>query len=170
MPMYNNNGFGGLDDYSSDFPAQVTPATNVPKPRGPSNFPVQTPPPSTPTELLQGILKQVTNQNLARIPHIRSRDIDQNGQTLDWSQIGLMDKFLLRNKGPDSVWVSFDMAGPSVDSFTSDLSIEVQMNESWNIPFCQFYKIGAKCAAGGTGTLHAIAFQASAGDLGGGIS
>jgi hypothetical protein len=173
-----SNGF--LNDYSTGFPKLVAPASglvrppNTPgseNPPGPANFPVVPAKPMSNTDLLHGILKQLTYQNIARMPHIRSSDVDANGQTLDWSMVGLMDTLMIRNKGPKSVWIAFDIDGPAVDNFSpSDLSWELLANESVNITLCQFYKIGLRCAASETGSVHAIAFQAVAGDLGGSIS
>jgi len=133
---------------------------------GPSNFPVDAP---SVAATLGDVLQELKLQNVARIPILRAAVVDTTGVTLDWSQIGLMDRFLFRNKGPQSVWIAFDVGGPAVDAFVSDLSFEVQANESISIPLCQFYKIGCRCAAG-SGTVHAVAFQATAGDLQGSIS
>ena len=64
----------------------------------------------------------------------------------------------------------FFINGPAVNAFTSDLSFEVLPLESVNIPLCQFYKIGCRCLPGKSGTIHAIAFPAVAGNLGGSIA
>ncbi len=169
----------GMRDYIG-FPKSTAPASglvrppNTPgseNPPGPADFPVVPGRPMSTAELLHGILTQITRQNIARIPHIRSSDVDANGQTLDWSMIGLMDTLIIRNKGPKSVWIAFDIDGPAVDNFSpSDLSWELLMNESVNLSLCQFERVGLRCAAGETGSVHAFAFQAVAGNLGGSIS
>lgn len=155
----------GINDYDAALASRTSPANRGSGPPGPANFPV-TGPPTSATDLLQ----QLVNQNAARQPHLRAADVTSVGQTLDWSSLGLMDRILIRNKGGSSVWIAFDTEGQNVDAFTSDLSYELQAQESICIPGCQFYKIGCRCAALGTGTVHAVAFLAAAGELHGSIS
>ena len=157
----------GIGDYREALHEAVEPSSGPLRPIGPAAFPIATAQSATINQLLTDILSELKKQNVARTPLIRSVAVTPAGQTLDWSQIGLMDRFLLRNLGPKSVWIACDMTGPAVDAFTSDLSVEVQANESYSIPLCRFFKIGCRCAAGGTGTVHAVAFQATAGNLGG---
>lgn len=154
----------GLQDHDVSLPHRTTPAPVRP-PLGPANFPV-TGPEATAVDLLKALVAQ----SQAKIPQIRSSDITAAGQTLDWSALGLMDRILIRNKGANSVWIAWDVNGEAVDAFTSDLSFELQAQEAISIPACQFYKIGCKCAAGQTGTVHAVAFLATTENLSGSIS
>ncbi len=171
---------GGLRDYGTGFPKLVAPASGLVRPPdspgssnppGPDNFPVVPAEKMNAVDLLGEILKQVTYQNIARMPHIRSIAVDATGETLDWSMIGLMDSIVIQNLGPDTVFISFDIDGTATDNFApSDLSVPLLANASINLTLCQFYKIGCRCAAGKTGLVFGIAFQAVAGNLGGGIS
>ena len=160
----------GMGDYDEELPRRVQPSSGPMGKRqivGPSNFPITAQQGKTIADWLSEILQELKKQNVARIPLMRAGAVTGSTPvTLDWSQIGLMDRFLFRNKGPDSVWIAFDMNGSAVNSFTSDLSFEVMPLESINIPLCQFYKIGCKCLSGQSATVHSVAFQAVAGNLG----
>ncbi len=169
----------GMGDFAEPFIDGVRPATSMPMPAGPADFPVQiaTAVPTTVEDLLRAILdaiergvQELIKQNIAAEPVLRAQDITDVGQTLNWSSVGIMDRLMLRNKGANSVWIAFDINGPAVDSFTSDLSFELQANESINLTHCAFQKIGAKCSSGQTATLHGVAFQTIAGNQAGAIS
>lgn len=165
----------GMGDFFEPFTDAVRPATSAPHPMGPSDFPVALAPMSPPQTLMDwaakifGVLTQIKDQlvmqNTASRPVIRSRSVDGTGQTLDWTPVGIMDRLMIRNLGPDPCWFSFDMNGPAVNAFTGDQSFELQMNESVNLTHCQFQKIGVKCQGGGdTATVHAIGFHSVAGN------
>lgn len=157
----------GVGDYSAR-PQLRQPAPNpgAIQPHGPANFPVTTPGNETTQELLRQIRDELRGQNIATKAVIRSAAVDDVGVTLDYSQVGLMGRIQFRNKGPDSVWIAADTEGEAIEAFTGDQSIEVQANESWCTPNELFSKIGCKCAAGETATVHSKAFVATAGNLG----
>ncbi len=121
-------------------------------------------------QLLARILEELIRQNTPSVPSIRSTDVTAVGQTLDWQAVGTMDRLMIRNKGTDSVWFSFDISGPAVINQTSDESFELQANESVNLTHAKFRKIGLRCATGKTATVNAIAFQSVAGDQAAAIS
>lgn len=160
------NGFG---DFDEPFIAGVQPA-NFPKPPGPSDFPVATTDTQTAAEVQAAILQELKYQNIASRPVGRSADVDGGGQTLDWSPVGVMDRIVMRNKGPNSLWYSWDKNGPAVQAFTSNESTELQMNESMAFTHCIFQKIGVRCQGGQTATIHATAFQSVAGNQAASIS
>jgi hypothetical protein len=160
------SGMPGMGDYAEALRYQIEPAEGAMKPYGPANAPITDKTPTT----LADIKKQLEMQNNSSVPLIRGKVINDAGVTLDWSMIGQMDRITIRNRGSNSVWIAFDVGGPSVDAFTSDLSIEVQSQESWSFTNCAFFKIGCKCAAGQTSIVHAVAFQAIKGDLGATLS
>lgn len=153
--------------------ARILPPTGVPHPMGPSNFPQKLPDaPSTPLSELQQLRQLLANmmdKNSARVPLIRSGDVTSTGQTFDWSMMGDMERLMIRNKGTNSVWIAFEAEGTNVDNFTSDGSIEIQAQEAWSFTQCKFQKIGLRCSAGQTATVHAVAFQKAFGDFGGAI-
>lgn len=159
------HGQRGMGDYPEPFIEYVRPATSMPMPPGPSDFPIEqgsvTP---TTNDLLQRILDELVKMNIAARPVIRAKAADSTGETLDWSVLGIMDRLVIRNEGPNSVWFSFDKNGPAVQATTSDLSWELQAQESVNLDHCLFQKIGLLCAGGGTATVHAIGFQTVAGN------
>ncbi len=172
-----NGGFsprpnGGIGDYTANKLVQhVAPNPGALEPHGPANFPIaltdeQGNPVETPIELLRQIRDELRGGNSASRPMMRAKDVTDVGQTMDWSTQGLMDRVMLRNKGTNSLWFSFDVDGALVDTFTSDLSFELQAQEAIAIPRCLFYKIGCKCASGESATVHAIAFMSTAGNLG----
>ncbi len=169
----------GVGDFVEPFIESIRPATSMPHPPGPADFPVQVLPTTPTTEIdlltailgvLRNILAELIKQNIAANPVTRAQNIDSTGETLNWTAVGIMDRLMIRNKGANSVWISFDINGPAVDAFTSDLSFELQANESINLTHCAFQKIGCKCAGGQTATVHAIAFQTVAGNQAGAIS
>lgn len=152
---------------------RVVPPRGFVPPIGPSNFPVELPPEKeTPLSVLRELRQLVQNlmdQNAARAGIIRAADVTDAGQTLDWSQFGDMARVMMRNKGPDSLWFSFNEDGQNVPPTTGDGSFEIQAQEAISIPNILFQKIGVRCATGDTATIHAIAFQKSFGDFGGSI-
>lgn len=161
----------GLGDYPEPFPTNIRPATSMPQPPGPADFPITNPTTDpTETDLLERILEELIKQNTATKPVIRAIDVDSGGQTLDWSMVGIMDRLIIRNKGTSSLWFGFDKNGPAVPAFTSDECWELQAQESVNLTHCLFQKIGVICAAMGTATVHAIGFQSVAGNQAGSIS
>ncbi len=169
----------GMGDYTEPFIEGIRPATSAPHPMGPADFPVQQGPLTPPTttdgwlsracSLLQRILDELIRQNTASRPVIRAVAVTAVGQTLDWTPVGVMDRLMIRNKGTNSLWYSYDKNGPAVNAFTSDESFELQANESVNLTHCIFQKIGVKCAGGQTATVHAQAFQSVAGNQAGTI-
>lgn len=174
-------GLGAPTPYTSpNFIDQVRPATSMPLPGGPANFPVAQPPnavPTTPLEALQQIAKKVDRlleetirQNIASRPVIRAKDVDQNGQTLNWQAVGIMDRLTLKNNGADNVWLAFDMNGPAVNAFTSDLSFLLKPDSTLNLTHSLFTKVGLKCASGETASVDAIAWQSVAGNQAAAIS
>ncbi len=165
----NKSGPARLGDFNEPFLTNIRPASSIPLPKGPSDFPVQTTQPETQQQTLDSILQELKYQNIASSPVIRSKDVDSTGQTLDWTPIGIMDRLMMRNKGPNSLWFSFDKNGPAVVASTSDESFELQANESINLTHCRFQKVGVKCS-GGTATVHAIGWQSVAGNQGAAIS
>lgn len=148
-----------LADYESRLRQRQIPATGLTA-GGPMDGPINTQREAT----LNDVLAELMKDNFASTPNIRSAELNPVSPyaTLDWSAIGQMGRFVLRNKGPQSVWIAFDINGESVDAYTSDRSVEVQANESWNLDKTAFYKIGLK-TAGGSAVVHAIAYQVSAG-------
>lgn len=171
-----------LSDYTSgDLIRRVQPAQGPFGPmtgggnEGPTQSPVSTgkmDEQQSVQSLLMQLLRQVTYQNVARTPIIRSVTETGLGSTLDWSSIGMMDRLMIRNAGPQSVYFAFDVDGPSVDMSNGDLSFWLQANESVNISHCKFYKIGVRTIAGGgvLAVVNAIAFQSVAGDQAGSLS
>ncbi len=170
----------GMGDFVEPTIEAIRPATSMPRPPGPADFPVQLGPQSLPNDaagllklvcgLLQSILQELKYQNIASKPTLRSQAVTDAGQTLTWQAVGIMDRLMIRNKGTNSCWISFDTNGPNVNAFTSDLSFELQANESVNLTHCNFYKIGVRCAAAETATVHAVAFQSVAGNQAAAIS
>ncbi len=160
------NGFG---DFDEPFIGGVQPA-RFPMPPGPSDFPITSNATATPEVLLAAILQELKYQNTASRPVIRAADADSGGSTLDWSPVGIMDRLMIRNKGPNSVWFSFDKNGEAVQATTSSESFELQANESVNLTHCSFQKIGLRCANGESATAHAIGFQSVAGNQAAAIS
>lgn len=156
----------GLSDYAQTFAHNTQPSSGgVGRAKGPANFPLSQKGLETPQQLMSNVLLELKKQNVARVPIMRAGTANTTGITLDWSQVGLMDRIMIRNKGAASVWIAFDTSGPSVAPYTCDLSFELQANESLAIPLCQFFKIGCRTAAG-NGVVHAIAFQSVAGNQG----
>lgn len=170
----------GVGDYVEPFTDGIRPATSMPLPAGPADFPVQQGPFVQPTtvegwlsklfDLGTRILEELIRQNIAARPVIRSGASDENGTTLDWNAVGVMDRLMIRNKGPNSVWYGFDRNGPAVQAATSDESFELQTNESVNVTHCRYQKIGLRCAPGGSAVVHAIGFQTVAGNQAAAIS
>ncbi len=166
----------GVGDFVDPFLDSTRPATSMPQPPGPADFPVVPAPADQTTlmqilDLLKRILAELIKQNIASDPVTRARSVNvSDSGTLDWSQRGTMDRLMIRNKGPNSVWFAFDMNGPAVDAFTSDLSFELQPQESVNLSHCKFEKIGLKCGSAGGAVVHAIGFQSVAGDQAASIS
>lgn len=176
------SGLGAAPRIYSDpnFIDQVRPATSMPLPPGPANFPVAKPPsavPTTPLEALQQIsqkidrlLEETIRQNIASRPCIRARDVTPAGQTLNWQSVGIMDRLTIKNNGADTVWLAFDMNGPAVNAFTSDLSFSLKADSTLNLTHSLFTKVGVKVAAGKTATVDAIAWQSVAGNQAAAIS
>jgi hypothetical protein len=138
--------------------------TNAPTSLGPQ--------PATPLNELQQIKQLLANtlqKQQAQTGIIRAALVTDAGHTFDWSMIGNMSRILLRNAGPDSVWIAFNEDGPNTPPTTGNGSIEVQAQEAWSIPNILFQKIGLRCATGDTAKVHSIAFKQSFGDFGGGI-
>lgn len=152
---------------------RIVPAKGYINPPGMTNFPVKLPETApTPLNELQQIKQLLANlmdQNAARTPILRGRDVTDVGQTMDFSMFGDMARVMIRNAGPDSVWMSFNEDGRNTPTTTGDGSFEIQAQEAVSITNCQFQKIGLRCATGDTGKVHAIAFQKSFGDFGGAI-
>lgn len=182
----------GMNDFVDPFLRQINPSPGALDPKGPANFPITDPAMPAPTDALingmstddllrtmvrlqranlntsRAILNELRAQNIAGIPNLRSADVDDtNGATLDYSAVGYMSRFLLRNKGPNSCWIAFDVDGKAVEAFTGSLSYELQAQESICIPNCRFYKIGAICASGSgeSAVIHCVAFLPTAGNL-----
>lgn len=170
----------GLGDFVDEFVSGVAPATSMPKPPGPADFPIATAPVAGPAtaeqwlarifDVMSRLLDETIKQSIPSRPQIRSAAATDAGATLSWTVDGVMDRLMIRNKGTDSVWFAFDQNGASVTAATSPLSFELQANESVNLALCRFNKIGLKCATGKTATVHAIAFQSIAGNQGAGIA
>lgn len=161
----------GLGDYKNWLQDQISPSEGFIKPYGPANFPTNTPA-SKPKDAIDGLEKihaELVRQRTPTRPLIRSKLVDQNGITLDWTANGQMSRLMIRNKGPNSIWMAFDQKGASVDNFTSNNSVEVQANESWNVELCAFAYLGLKAGAGNTGTAHAIAFPSNSGMMAGSV-
>ena len=169
------DGLGRLGDTFNPYRTDIQPNPSAPQPPGPANFPISKSV-STPTTELDAlkqlldvnrqILRELKAQNNSGKVMIRAADVDDTGKTLDWSMVGLMDRFTARNMGPDSVWIGFDINGKSVDAFTSNMSYLLQAQESLSLPHCEFFKIGCLCQSGQTATIHVTAFKAVAGNLG----
>jgi hypothetical protein len=103
--------------------------------------------------------------------------------TLDWSKdagdlkaYGQMGRIMIRNKGPNSVWFSFDEDGASVvpDNTSAPVDAdgnpcsrwELEPKESYNVDNTVFFKIGLACAAAETAVVHASASQLGVGSGG----
>lgn len=158
-------GVRGFGDFDEPFIDGVRPVPTMPQPPGPANFPVNAAVPATNNDLLTQILAELVKQNTASRPVIRSAAIGASDQsTLDWTTVGIMDRLVMRNAGPDSVWFAFDTNGPAVNAFTSDQSFEILANESINLVNCQFRKIGIATSVGTGARVNAIGFQAQAGN------
>lgn len=156
-----------LGDYGNQIFDRRVPATGIERQQGPVQFPVTSPPkPAT----LDDVRKELAAQNLSLRPNMRAAVVTSAGITLDWSNVGVMERIMIRNKGPNSVWISFDIEGKAVIAAVSDLSWELQSQEALSIPRCLFQKIGCKCAGIQGGTVHAIAFQNSGRDYAGAVS
>lgn len=152
-----------LGDYDNALRRRRIPATGQTA-SGPLDGPIHTEEKSPIEDVVRDILTELLKENFAATPHIRSADLggaEPLFTTLDWSAVGQMGRFVLRNKGASSVWISFDVNGESVDAFTSDRSVEVQPNESWNLDRTRFFKIGVKTT--GAATVHAIAYEEASG-------
>lgn len=161
----------GMGDYKSWLADRLLPAEGFIEPYGVADFPVNiTPDPATPQDLLGDIKDQLVAQKTSRQPLLRALSVTSVGQTLDWSALGRMARIMIRNKGGSSAWIAFDQEGPSVVAATSDLSWELQAQEALSIELCDFQKIGCRCAAAGTATVHAIAFPPNSGDFGGAVT
>ncbi len=170
----------GIGDYPETFIEQVRPATSMPLPPGPADFPIQQGAAAAPTTVMgwlekiyalgSRLLEEMIKQNTPSRPTIRATAVTAAGQTLTWEAVGVMDRLMIRNKGPNSCWYSYDQNGPSVTPSTGDGSFELQANESVNVTHCLYQKIGVICAAGQTATVHAQGFQSVAGNNGAAIS
>lgn len=169
----------GLRDYDEPFNDRINPATSMPLPPGPADFPVQQLPGTgqmTDSQrfdkmitLLERVLDELIRQNISATPIIRAIDVTDVGQTLDWSQFGQMDRLMLISLGADDVWLTFDVNGPAVIAGTSDNSFKILSNMSINLTHSSFQKVGLRCAAGKTATVQAIAWQTVAGNQAGAI-
>lgn len=173
-----------------NFIERVQPATSMPLPGGPANFPVRPAAPANqalPNDtngLLKAlidevravrdvglrILEEMIRQGTAARPVIRAKDVTAAGQTLNWQSVGIMDRLMLKNNGADTVWFAFDMNGPAVNAFTSDLSFSLKADSTVNLSLSLFTKVGVKCAAGKTATVDAVAWQSVAGNQAAAIS
>jgi hypothetical protein len=156
-----------MADYDEGVYPRRQPATGFPTPPGPAQFPATSPEPKTSQELLGDVRKGIAALNQGMKPILRAAAVTAGGQTLDWSQLGTMKRLMFQNTGASTVWIGFDIVGPNVDAFVSDLSFEVPANGAITIPRCLFQKIGVRCAGVSTSRVHAIAFQEDAGDFAG---
>lgn len=185
-------GMGALaDQYGTrNFIDRVSPATSMPLPPGPANFAVQVAPPSNaplPTDtngllarqiqetrgvrdIMARILEELIRQNIASRPVIRAVQASDAGETLNWQATGVMDRLTLKNNGPDEIWLSFDMNGPAVNAFTSNLSFSLKADSTLNLTHSLFTKVGVRCFSGTTATVDAIAWQSVAGNQAAAIS
>ncbi len=159
---------GGMGDYVEPFVEGVRPATSMPLPPGPANFPVNTQVPATTDDLLRAILKELIYQNIASRPVTRGQSISSAGGTLDWSTVGVMDRLMLKNNGPDNVYFSFNMNGQAVVANTSDLSILLKPDSTYCCTHTLFNKIGLKSV--GTSAVDAVGYQTVAGNQAAAIS
>lgn len=159
----------GIGDYNPQLRDRINPANTFPQPPGPSNFPIAGPMVKTTDQLLAEILDELKKQSTSRRPVVRSGLVDSVGITLDWSQVGSMDRIFMRNKGPDSAWYGWDVDGKTVDNYTSNQSTEIQAQESVCFSLCLFKRIGFRCATGKSATIHATAFQYAGGSHGNSI-
>jgi cysteine synthase len=127
---------------------------------------------------LGSVQQELINQSVATQPYIRSAlvtgaitGVPDQPQTLDWSMLGVMQRLMIRNKGPNSVWMSFDKSGGSVPPTVSNDSIEIQAQEAWIFERTLFQRVGLRCAASSgsanTATVHAVAWRGPAGRAGG---
>jgi hypothetical protein len=179
-------GTAGLGTFGDmhNFIDRTSPATSAPKPPGPANFAVQVAPPANiplPTDtngllarliqeqrgvrdIMARILEELIRQNIASRPSIRAVAVDSTGETLNWQAIGVMDRLTLKNNGPAEIWLSFDMNGPAVNAFTSNLSFSLKADSTLNLTHSLFTKVGVKCASGQTAVVDAIAWQSVAGN------
>jgi hypothetical protein len=166
-----------MGDVSNPALIQTSPAISQPVPAGPSVTPVGQSKPGAAT--LNNVQAELINQSVATKAEIRSAlvtgavtggAVDQP-QTLDWRALGVMQRLEIRNKGPNSVWMAFDVAGAGVNNYVSNQSIELQSQEAWIFPLTAFRMIGLRCgvSAGSpqTATVHAVAWQGPAGRAGG---
>ncbi len=170
----------GMGDFVDPFVEGTRPATSVPLPHGPADFPMALPPATIPStmegkvdrliSLQERLLDETVRQSIAARPVIRCKDVTAAGQTLDWTAVGIMDRLTLWNDGPDTVWIAFDMSGPAVFAGTSDLSVPVKANGAISLTHNLFSKIGAKTAGGTTATVNAIGWQSVAGNQAAAIS
>ncbi len=160
----------GVGDFDEDFRNGIRPATSMPLPPGPADFPVAVAPKDTPgnlseiAALLRRILLEMIRQSTPARPVMRTTAVDDVGQTLDFSQRGIMDRLMMKNKGPNSVWYGYDFNGPAVKTSDCDLSWEIEVGETINLALCQYEKIGLRCATGETAVVHAQGWQSVAAD------
>lgn len=154
----------GMRDYDNPIVNRIPPPTSFPHPIGPTNAPIS---PAVPPAVSNAdLLKELKSQSYGVKPLIRSAVVTGGvPRTLDWSAFGIMNRLVIRNMGPQSVWFSFDVDGGNVDNFTpSDTSWELQSNESVNLTNISFQRIGLRCAAGATtARVHAIGMANPAG-------
>lgn len=178
QPAHPRNRKPGMGDFMQPFISAIRPATSMPIPAGPADFPTQQIPGPIETDsqkldeiirLLRICAEQLIRQNSAANPVIRSVAATQTGGTMDWSQFGEFDRLMIINLGPDAVWLQFDQNGPAVLVGVSDNAFELTPNMSVNITHSVFDKIGLKCDIGKTATVQAIAWQTPAGNLNGAI-
>ncbi len=175
-----SRGMSGVGDFVDPFVEGVRPATSMPLPPGPANFPMSQPPLEQPKTIegwlertcdwLSRIYTEIVRQNISARPVVRCKDVDNTGQTLDWTSVGIMDRITLKNDGPDEVWLAFDTSGPAVFADTSDLSFPLKADSTLNLTHSLFSKIGVRCAPGDTAVVNAIAWQTVAGNQNAAIS
>lgn len=158
----------GVGDFEEELRARVSPAL-VRQPIGPANFPVKLPDGDASTEAtLNAILKEIKAQNTAAKPIIRGK-VANPTETLDWDAMGVMDRLIIRNAGPSTVYFAFDKDGQAVEASVGNESWMLESKEAVCLTHSRFSKIGLRCAAGDSASVNAIGWQSVAGDQGSSI-
>ncbi len=144
----------------------------MPLPPGPANFPIVDKNAVSPAQYLAAILKELKLQNAPSKGLIRGAVVTTAApKTLEWQAEGIMQRLVLRNKGPDSVFYAYDVKGESVDATEgSNASFEVQAQESVNLVLTQFSFIGLKVGSPGkTAKVNAQAWKSQSGTQAGSV-
>jgi hypothetical protein len=124
---------------------------------------------------LQQILNELKRQNAATPAHIRSGWVTRTGITLDWSNVGVMSRVMMRlqwidlSTSPGNVYFAFDIDGTQVDVSGGVTNVAyIQYNESYNFTNTKFKKIGLRMSTGINPAfgirVDAVAYQDAAGD------